>query len=216
MLRKIIEIIRGFVRLTRPPKAWIAPIIVLSGVLIGATLAIVHVSRATSYMSDDPRACINCHIMDPQYATWQHGSHGRFTTCNDCHVPHDSVFRKYFFKAKDGSRHSSMFMLRLEPQVIRIHEEGANVVMENCLRCHGNLVGGTQDYAGGVHKDTTRKCWECHRETPHGRVNSLASTPNARIPGLAPAVPAWLSDAIAGAEKPPASPAPATPAGASH
>ena len=203
MLRVIAEYIRGFIRHTRPPKAWLAPIILLTAVLLGAGLAIAHISRATSYLSDDPRACINCHIMDPQYATWQHGSHGRFTTCNDCHVPHDSVFKKYFFKAKDGTRHASMFMLRLEPQVIRIHEEGANAVQANCLRCHGNLVGDTHDYKGGAaHADTSRKCWECHRETPHGRVNSLASTPNARIPGLSPAVPAWLSDAIRDTDAP--------------
>lgn len=206
MLRKIAALIREFIRVTRPPKAWLVPIILLSGVLLGAALAIVHVSRAASYLSDDPRTCINCHIMDPQYATWQHGSHGRVATCNDCHVPHDSVFRKYFFKAKDGSRHASMFMLRMEPQVIRIHEAGTEVVQENCLRCHGKLVGDTQDYAGGVHHDTARKCWECHRETPHGRVNSLASTPNARVPGLSPAVPEWLTKAIADAKKPDATP----------
>jgi cytochrome c nitrite reductase small subunit len=66
------------------------------------------ISEAASYLSDDPEACINCHIMIPQYATWRHSSHGRDTVCNDCHVPQDSVFAKYYFKAKDGLRHSAI------------------------------------------------------------------------------------------------------------
>ncbi len=203
MLRTLADILRGLIRLIRPPKRWQTAVIVLAGTLAGLALATAHISRVTSYLSDDPRTCINCHIMDPQYATWMHGSHGRVATCNDCHVPHDNVFNKYFFKAKDGTRHASMFMLRMEPQVIRIHEAGANVVQNNCLRCHGNLVGNTQDYApGSPHADASRKCWDCHRETPHGRVNSLASTPNARVPGLAPAVPDWLADAIRNASAP--------------
>jgi len=27
-----------------------------------------------------------------------------------------------------------------------------------------------------------KPCWECHREVPHGRYNSQASTPYARVP----------------------------------
>jgi cytochrome c nitrite reductase small subunit len=37
-----------------------------------------------------------------------------------------------------------------------------------------------------------RKCWECHRETPHGRVNSLSSVPNARVPLPESPVPDWI------------------------
>jgi cytochrome c nitrite reductase small subunit len=38
-----------------------------------------------------------------------------------------------------------------------------------------------------------RPCWECHREVPHGRVNSLSSVPYARVPMLESPVPEWLS-----------------------
>ena len=37
-----------------------------------------------------------------------------------------------------------------------------------------------------------RECWECHRETPHGRVNSISSVPNAKVPVLSSPVPDWL------------------------
>jgi cytochrome c nitrite reductase small subunit len=133
--------------------------------------------------------------MAPQYATWQHSSHRRVATCTDCHVPHDNIFRKYFFKASDGMRHAYMFTFRLEPQVIRIKDAGRSVVQENCIRCHTDQVGrvtiGTVTLEGSRH-GRGLLCWDCHRETPHGIVNSLASTPYARVPRLTPVLPDWM------------------------
>jgi cytochrome c nitrite reductase small subunit len=51
-----------------------------------------------------------------------------------------------------------------------------------------------------VEDQTEKYCWECHRQTPHGRVNSLSSTPYARVPALEPVVPEWL-DKFISAEK---------------
>lgn len=137
--------------------------------------------------------------MVPQYATWNHSSHREHAHCNDCHVPHNNFLNKYYFKAKDGLRHASVFTLRNEPQVIFIKDEGMNVVQKNCIRCHVNLITDIKliskatDYQ--QHR-TDRKCWECHREVPHGRVNSLSSTPNARVPIPESPVPEWLQQLI--------------------
>lgn len=183
----------------KPPPAWWIPVILMTSTFCGIGLLILHVSNATSYLSDDPKACINCHIMTPQYATWKHGSHGRITTCNDCHVPHDNIFRKYYFKAQDGMRHSFLFTFHLEPQVIRVHEAGTKVIMENCQRCHQPLL---QESTLGKTRPTDilhgngKLCWECHRETPHGRVNSLASVPNTRTPEQEHIIPFWIRDFI--------------------
>lgn len=184
----------------RPPRGWTVPVVLALGALAGLGLVTVHVGRATSYLSDDPRACINCHVMYPQYATWQHGSHGRVAVCNDCHVPHDTLLRKFAFKAQDGLRHSTIFTLRLEPQVIRVKPAGVAVIQENCRRCHGGLLEHAPHLAVSAAESARGRgklCWECHRETPHGRVQSLASTPFARVPGLDPVVPAWLGERLA-------------------
>ena len=103
-----------------------------------------HISRAPSYLSDNPETCTNCHIMSPQYATWSHSSHRENAHCNDCHVPHDNVVNKYYFKAKDGIRHATVFTLRNEPQVIFIKDEGKEVVQHNCVRCHINLLSDSK------------------------------------------------------------------------
>ncbi len=88
-----------------------------------------------------------------------------------------------------------MFTLRKEPQVIFIKEEGREVVQENCIRCHIDVItdyklkrktNSYHNYREG------RKCWECHRHTPHGRVNSLSSVPHARAPLPESPVPEWI------------------------
>jgi cytochrome c nitrite reductase small subunit len=178
-----------------PPAGWRLPVAVACGVFVGLFGVTFHISRATSYLTDDPAACTNCHIMAPQYASWQHSSHARHATCNDCHVPADPIGR-YAFKAYDGSRHAFMFTFEMEPQVIRIHAPGAYVVQGNCVRCHDHLIEPTTLAAGGAHSGE-RKCWDCHREVPHGRVNSLASAPHARVPTPDPVrMPAWLEQAL--------------------
>ena len=120
-----IQKIRSFFR---PPAGWRIPVFILTGILIGLGALTLYVGNATSYLSDDPKACMNCHVMAPQYATWERSSHARVTVCNDCHVPHNNVFNKYLFKAMDGTRHSFMFTFRMEPQVIHIHDAGTTVV----------------------------------------------------------------------------------------
>lgn len=160
-----------------------------SGLVVGLGAYVAMLSNATSYLSDDPRACINCHIMTPQYVTWQHSSHANVTTCNDCHVPHDSALVKYWFKAKDGGRHSALFTLRRERQVIQATDESRKVIQANCVRCHQPIL---RDLRTAVHSSTDRSCTDCHREVPHGRVHSLSSTPNAAVPPLEPTTPRFM------------------------
>lgn len=138
--------------------------------------------------------------MAPQYATWQHSSHRENATCNDCHVPHNNVMNKYYFKAKDGLRHATIFTLRAEPQVIFIKTAGKKVVWKNCIRCHEVLLTDFRLESMRPHHISSlslRNCIECHRHTPHGTVNSLASVPNARVPLPSSPVPAWLKKAMA-------------------
>jgi cytochrome c nitrite reductase small subunit len=178
-----------------PPDKWKLPLIILSGIFAGLFVYVFYISKAYSYLSDNPQTCVNCHIMAPQYATWTHSAHREVTNCNDCHVPHNNFLNKYYFKAKDGMRHATIFTLRKEPQVIFIHEAGQKVVQDNCIRCHTNKITDSKMLAltDEYHQyRTERKCWECHRETPHGRVNSLSSVPNAKVPLPESPVPEWL------------------------
>lgn len=161
-----------------PNHKWRGPATILVGGIVGLGFYLLQLSNATSYLSDDPQACVNCHLMTPQYITWTHSSHREVANCNDCHVPHDNALNKYFFKAKDGLYHASIFTLRAEPQVIRALGPSIEVIQSNCIRCHedrvtdAKMVGMVANHEG--HR-TDRICWECHRTVPHGRVKSLSA-----------------------------------------
>jgi len=190
---------RRLLNLLKPPDRWRVPVVVLLGILTGLVLYSMYVSRAPSYLSDRPETCTNCHIMAPQYATWSHSSHRSWTNCNDCHVPHNNALNKYYFKAKDGLRHASIFTLRKEPQVIFIKDAGEEAVQNNCIRCHAALITDSKllSRTPVYHQQRLdRKCWECHQEVPHGTVNSLSSVPWARVPLPASPVPDWISKSL--------------------
>ena len=73
-----------------------------------------------SYLSNDPKACVNCHIMRDHYDGWQKASHHAVATCNDCHTPHDSLSPSTSSKAENGFWHSKGFTLQDFHEPIRI------------------------------------------------------------------------------------------------
>ena len=104
-----------------------------------------------------------------------------------------------FLKAKDGLYHASVFTLRKEPQVIFMKEASEKVVQNNCIRCHQDQVTDTKLSSWIDHHNnnrTDRKCWDCHREVPHGRVHGLSSTKYTIAPLPTDTdkdiIPAWL------------------------
>lgn len=186
---------KTFIIYILPPRKWVPFVIIAMGIGMGLFAYLLYVSNAVSYLSDEPKTCVNCHVMTPFYDTWQHSSHARVATCNDCHVPHNNVANKYFFKAKDGLYHATIFTWRAEPQVIHIKEAGTNVVQENCQRCHGDLNATVKTMGTTMQSrehGEGKLCWDCHREVPHGRVNSLSSSPDAKVPLPESPVPEWL------------------------
>lgn len=195
----MLKLFRNIIAYLLPLKKFQTAAAAITVLIVGLGLYSLYIAKATSYLSDAPETCVNCHIMTPQYRTWQRSSHHNVTNCNDCHVPHNNVVNKYFFKAKDGLRHSSMFALRMEPQVIVIHEAGANVVHKNCIRCHQDQILDAKSsamIASLKQSRTATRCWKCHSETPHGKVNSLSSVPYGKLPEEISPVPKWIREKL--------------------
>lgn len=170
--------------------------IVLAGIAVGLGALFLYLLRFHTYLTNDPSACMNCHVMQPYYATWFHSSHSRNATCNDCHVPQDNFVKKWFTKAKDGGRHTAVFVTRCEDQVMKALPASSQVIMDNCIRCHQQLNTefvntGRVDYMM-TEVGNGKACWDCHREVPHGGRNSLSNTPNALVPHPESPVPDWL------------------------
>jgi cytochrome c nitrite reductase small subunit len=175
---RILSWVKSIVTLSGLPRPLQIGVYSLVGVAVGLALVLVRIANGASYLSDEPQACINCHVMTDAYASWQRGSHGRVAVCVDCHVPHENVFAKYAYKAQDGLKHSYVFTMRQEPQVLELSAGAVPVVQANCVRCHSHQVmmvrlAGTSE----------RRCWECHQNI-HGEVRSLSASPAALRPGL--------------------------------
>lgn len=69
-----------------PPRKWRPTATVLVAAIFGLGIYLLKLINAASYLSDDPHACVNCHIMTPQYITWNQSSHREVAHCNECHV----------------------------------------------------------------------------------------------------------------------------------
>jgi len=118
-------------------------------------------AEGLSYLSTDPRACANCHIMQSQFDSWQKSSHHGVATCVDCHLPHDFV-GKYVAKAVNGWNHSSGFTLQNFPEPIVITPPNAKILQESCEHCHEALVHQTAAAEGAP------RCVGCHVSAGHG------------------------------------------------
>lgn len=116
--------------------------------------------RGSAFFNDSAEFCITCHQMNQIYQNWSHSSHRNWAVCADCHVSQKSLVTKLAGKVRDGLNHGYPYLLDSAPDPIRIKKHGALTAMENCLRCHGELVSNFPAH--------DRKCWECHRGEPHG------------------------------------------------
>ena len=125
-------------------------------------------AEGLSYLSSDPRACVNCHIMRDEYASWQHGVHHATATCVQCHLPHDFV-GKWLAKGVNGWNHSKAFTLQDFPEPIRIGPKNARILQENCIACHAAMV--SELVRGSTTDPDAVLCVQCHRGVGHGARN---------------------------------------------
>jgi cytochrome c nitrite reductase small subunit len=159
--------------LSRPFVAAVTAAIAV-GVLGGAGGYTFVNAKGLSYMSDEPAVCVNCHIMREQFDGWQHASHHAVATCNDCHLPHESLVGKLWVKASNGWHHSKAFTLQDFVEPIRIKPGNAGVLEANCLRCHAIAVGEITAHGTlGVPTDPSQQadlygCVRCHQGVGHG------------------------------------------------
>ena len=105
----------------------------LVGICVGVGAFTFSYAEGLSYMSNDPNACVNCHVMREQLDSWAKSGHHHVAVCNDCHTPHNLV-GKYTTKAINGWNHSKAFTLQDFHQPIQITKRNKDIVQENCIR----------------------------------------------------------------------------------
>lgn len=133
------------------------------GVLGGVGAFTFGYGRGASYLSNDPRACANCHVMQDHFDSWQNSSHRHVAVCNDCHLPHDSP-GKWVTKIDNGFFHSLAFTLENFHEPIRIKPRNRRVTQNACLACHGEFVH--QMLPPGPRGEML-SCVHCHGDVGH-------------------------------------------------
>ncbi|HSG27676.1 MAG TPA: cytochrome c nitrite reductase small subunit [Candidatus Krumholzibacterium sp.] len=141
------------------------------GLVIGMAAVVFRVANAVSYLNEEPETCANCHVMTDVYASWQRGSHGGVAVCTDCHLPHSNIIAKTAFKGTDGLRHSFIFTVGTEPQVMEPSRGAVPVIQANCIRCHPGQFSMIR-----LAQAAERTCWDCH-ENIHTGVRSQSASP---------------------------------------
>ena len=123
-----------------------------------------------AYLSADPAACAQCHVMQDHFDAWRQSSHRHVATCNDCHLsPHP--IGKWVVKADNGFFHSLAFTLGGYPDPIRIKPRNRRVTQRTCVHCHGELLSHVLSAAAPVASEADADegplCVRCHREVGH-------------------------------------------------
>jgi|UniRef100_A0A7C3Z0C5 cytochrome c nitrite reductase small subunit len=116
--------------------------------------------------SESPEFCGSCHVMETEYEAWFHAGAHRRLKCVDCHLPNDHLADHLLWKGIDGGRDFVTFHLGLYAENIRLTARGAQIVKENCLRCHAEIMARVSE---------DRNCWVCHRQTSHRKTGVVAA-----------------------------------------
>lgn len=139
----------------------------LAGMAAGLGLYTFVYAKGYSYVTNDPAACANCHVMNEQYAGWVKSSHRSVAVCNDCHVPQDPL-GKYATKGRNGFWHSYYFTTQSFVEPIRATPFSRRIAEANCRRCHAEVVQamGTPSHAGS----DEISCIRCHGSVGHAEL----------------------------------------------
>ncbi|MBI4860725.1 MAG: cytochrome c nitrite reductase small subunit [Candidatus Riflebacteria bacterium] len=137
----------------------------LAGVAGGVGVYAFVYARGYSYLSNDPKVCANCHVMQGHLEAWMNGSHRSVATCNDCHTPAGLV-GKYVTKGLNGFWHSYAFTTGRFPDPIRITARNRAVTEGACLKCHDEMVS---PFTAHATRDEPVSCLRCHSRVGHPR-----------------------------------------------
>ena len=121
-------------------------------------------AKGSAYLTNDPAACANCHVMQDYYDAWQRSSHHSVAVCNDCHTPAGFV-GKYSTKALNGFWHSFAFTTGRFPERLQITGRNHRVAEASCAKCHADIGEDINDTAHSTADNVS--CVRCHGAIGH-------------------------------------------------
>jgi cytochrome c nitrite reductase small subunit len=161
-------------------RTWTLAAALVVGTAVGLGLFTFGYARGHSYLTNDPQACANCHVMSEHFAAWTKASHRSVATCNDCHTPHD-LLGKYAVKARNGFWHSFYFTVGGYPDPLRITEGNRRVTENACRYCHTEITESIDRVAVGPGGTPARLAAQNRQSTPASRPHDAGTAAGERI-----------------------------------
>jgi cytochrome c nitrite reductase small subunit len=143
-------------------RAALVVLAIVVGVAIGIGGYTFVYAKGGSYLTNDPGACVNCHVMREQFDGWVKGSHRAVAVCNDCHTP-PGLVHKYSTKALNGFWHSFAFTTGRFHEPIDITARNRAVTEKACRHCHGAIVDAIEPHP----RSQAIACLTCHASVGH-------------------------------------------------
>jgi cytochrome c nitrite reductase small subunit len=138
----------------------------IAGITLGLGGYTFLYAKGYSYVTNDPQACANCHIMRGHYEAWTRGSHHAVAVCNDCHTP-PGLIPKYMTKATNGFWHSFYFTTGRFPDPIRMTERNHRVTELACRKCHAAVTAAIDPLHSNSSTARGLTCTKCHNDVGH-------------------------------------------------
>lgn len=135
------------------------------GLAVGVSGYAFVYAQGASYLTNNPMACANCHVMQGHYDAWRQSPHHAVAVCNDCHTP-SGLIAKYVVKAENGFHHSLAFTMGGYPENIRARPASLKVVNDQCKHCHAAVA---HDMGGTAAAEDALDCVRCHASVGHLR-----------------------------------------------
>jgi cytochrome c nitrite reductase small subunit len=111
-----------------------------------------------------PEFCAGCHVMEYEYENWFHNGGHRNMQCVACHLPNDNPAKHAAWKGLTGMQDVFAFYSGRVPETIKLSQSGAAIVLDNCKRCHNEMVSRINE---------ERQCWDCHRRLSHRTTGAM-------------------------------------------
>lgn len=134
------------------------------GLVVGLGVFTFGYGEGAAYLTSDPAACMNCHVMRGHFDSWVKSSHHAVAVCNDCHLSHHPI-GKWITKADNGFFHSLAFTTGNFPDPIRIKPRNRRVTQAACRYCHADFLHEQLI----VDEGDALLCIRCHADVGHAQ-----------------------------------------------
>lgn len=145
--------------------------IIVVGIFVFTLLAVIGMTYATSV----PKFCSTCHIMKPEYATWEASSHSQ-VSCVQCHV--DSGLTNALKHKVVATKELYKYLTKTYELPIQMTEQLPD---SRCLECHSVKRKVSPSYPDLYipherHSEKDVSCVKCHQGVAHGKIASRGMT----------------------------------------